>query len=259
MTAAALREVPSLKDQVSAEEWQLRLDLAALYRLAAKHGMTDLTYTHFSARVPGEGVDAFLLNPYGLRFDQVTASSLVKIDVDGNILLDNGHGVNAAGFTIHSAVHMARHDLAVAAHTHTPAGMAISALRDGLLPLTQNSMRFYGKTAYHGFEGPALDLDERDRIIADFGTDKHTMILQNHGIMVCAPSVRLAWNRLYGLEKSMQAQLLAMASGAPLREPSAETCDHVAEQWEKGETGDFLDGWESQLRLLDRIDPTWKH
>lgn len=259
MTAAALREVPSLKDQVSAEEWQLRLDLAALYRLAARHGMTDLTYTHFSARVPGEGVDAFLLNPYGLRFDQVTASSLVKIDVDGNILLDNGHGVNAAGFTIHSAVHMARHDLAVAAHTHTPAGMAVSALKDGLLPLTQTSMRFYNKTAYHGFEGPALDLDERERIIADFGNENHTMILQNHGIMVCAETVRLCWNRLYALEKSMKAQLLAMGSGAKLRLPSDNTCAHVAAQWQKGEQSDFLDGWESQLRLLDRADPTWKH
>ena len=259
MTAAALREVPSLKEQVSAEEWALRLDLAALYRLAAKHGMTDLTYTHFSARIPGEDVDAFLLNPYGLRFDQVTASSLVKIDVDGNILLDNGHGVNAAGFTIHSAVHMARHDLAVAAHTHTPAGMAVSALPEGLTPLTQKSMRFYGRTAYHGFEGPALDLDERERIIADFGSDKHTMILQNHGIMVCAPSVRLAWTRLYTLEKTMQAQLLAMASGAPLRTPPQEACEKVAAQWDKGDDTYRQDGWESQLRLLDRIDPTWKH
>lgn len=258
MTAAALRNTPSVKDEVSAEEWALRLDLAALYRLAAKHGMTDLTYTHFSARIPGDA-DEFLLNPYGLRFDQVTASSLVKIDVDGNITLDNGHSVNAAGFTIHSAVHMARHDLKVAAHTHTPAGMAVSALKDGLMPLTQNSMRFYGKTAYHGFEGPALDLDERERIIADFGTDKHTMILQNHGIMVCADSVRQAWTRLYGLEKSMQAQLLAMASGAKLRMPSDDTCAHVAAQWDKGDATNFLDGWESQLRLLDRADPTWKH
>jgi ribulose-5-phosphate 4-epimerase/fuculose-1-phosphate aldolase len=227
MTAAALRNSPSVKDLVSAEEWALRLDLAALYRLAAKHGMTDLTYTHFSARIPGDE-DVFLLNPYGLRFDQVTASSLVKIDVDGEILLDNGYGVNAAGFTIHSAVHMARHDLQVAAHTHTPAG-------------------------------PALDLDERDRIIADFGTDKHTMILQNHGIMVCASSVRLAWTRLYTLEKTMQAQLLAMASGAKLRTPPKEACEKVAAQWDKGDDSYRQDGWESQLRLLDRADPSWKH
>jgi ribulose-5-phosphate 4-epimerase/fuculose-1-phosphate aldolase len=254
----ALRNAVSVKDQVSEEEWALRLDLAALYRLAAKHGMTDLTYTHFSARIPGDD-DVFLLNPYGLRFDQVTASSLVKIDVDGEILLDNGFGVNAAGFTIHSAVHMARHDLQVAAHTHTPAGMAISALQDGLMPLTQKSMRYYGRTAYHGFEGPALDLDERERIIADFGTDKHTMILQNHGIMVCASSVRLAWTRLYTLEKTMQAQLLAMASGAKLRTPPKEACEKVAAQWDKGDDSYRQDGWESQLRLLDRADPTWKH
>jgi ribulose-5-phosphate 4-epimerase/fuculose-1-phosphate aldolase len=258
MTAAALRNTPSVKDQVSAEEWALRLDLAALYRLAARHGMTDLTYTHFSARIPGDG-DQFLLNPYGLRFEQVTASSLVKIDVDGNILLDNGHSVNAAGFTIHSAVHMARHDLAVAAHTHTPAGMAVSALPDGLMPLTQKSMRYYGRTAYHGFEGVALDLDERERIIADFGSDNHTMMLQNHGIMVCAPTVRLCWTRLYTLEKTMQAQLLAMGSGAPLRLPPQEACEKVAGQWDKGDDTYRQDGWESQLRLLDRADPTWKH
>jgi len=258
MTAAALRKTPSVKDEVGAEEWALRLDLAALYRLAAKHGMTDLTYTHFSARIPGDE-DVFLLNPYGLRFDQVTASSLVKIDVDGNILLDNGHSVNAAGFTIHSAVHMARHDLKVAAHTHTPAGMAISALDEGVLPLTQQGMRFHNRTAYHGFEGPALDLDERERIIADFGTDKHTMILENHGIMVCAPSVRVCWSRLYTLEKSMQAQLLAMASGAPLRIPSEDACEQAAAHMEKGDEAPRNDGWESQLRLLDRADPTWKH
>lgn len=258
MTAAAMRETPSLRDQVSAEEWALRLDLAALYRLAAKHGMTDLTYTHFSARIPNSE-NEFLLNPYGLRFEQVTASSLVKIDVEGNILLENGHSINAAGFTIHSAVHMARHDLAVAAHTHTPAGMAVSALPDGLMPLTQKSMRYYGRTAYHGFEGVALDLDERERIIADFGEHNHTMMLQNHGIMVCAPTVRLCWTRLYTLEKSMQAQLLAMGTGAPLRLPPQEACEKVAAQWDKGDGSYRQDGWESQLRLLDRADPTWKH
>jgi ribulose-5-phosphate 4-epimerase/fuculose-1-phosphate aldolase len=258
MTSTALRNVPSVKEQVGAEEWALRLDLAALYRLAAKHGMTDLTYTHFSARIPCEE-DQFLLNPYGLRFEQVTASSLVKIDMDGNILLENGHGVNAAGFTIHSAIHMARHDLQVAVHTHTPAGMAISALPDGLMALTQKSMRYFGRTAYHDYEGVALDLDERERLIADLGADNHTMILRNHGILVCAPSVRLAWTRLYTLEKTMQAQLLAMGSGAPLRLPPEEACAKVAAQWDKGDDTYRQDGWESQLRLLDRADPTWKH
>jgi len=258
MTTTTLRNAPSVKDQVSAEEWGLRLDLAALYRLAAQHGMTDLTYTHFSARIPGEE-DQFLLNPYGLRFEQVTASSLVKIDMDGNILLDNGHGVNAAGFTIHSAIHMARHDLNVAAHTHTPAGMAISALPDGLMALTQKSMRYYGRTACHDYEGVALDLDERERLIEDFGSENHTMMLRNHGVLVCAPTVRLAWTRLYTLEKTMQAQLLAMGAGAALRLPPQEACEKVAGQWDKGDATYRQDGWESQLRLLDRADPTWKH
>lgn len=257
MTATELKN-SSVKDQVSAEEWALRLDLAAMYRLSAKHGMTDLTFTHFSARIPGEE-DQFLLNPYGLRFEQITASSLVKVDMDGQILLDNGHGVNAAGFTIHSAVHMARHDLACAVHTHTPAGMAVSVLPQGLMALTQKSMRYYDRTAYHDYEGVALDLDERDRLIADFGETHHTMMLRNHGVLVGASSVRLAWTRLYTLEKTMQAQLLAMASGAKLREPPAEACAKVAAQWDKGDDSYRQDGWESQLRLLDRADPTWRH
>ena len=184
--------MPDIKSMVSPEEWDLRVDLAALYRLAAKHGMTDLTFTHFSARIPGED-NQFLLNPFGLRFEQITASSLVRVDMDGNITLDNGHAVNAAGFTIHSAVHMARHDLACAAHTHTPAGMAVSVLPEGLMALTQKSMRYYGKTAYHDYEGVALDLDERERLIEDFGEENHTMMLRNHGIMVCGGSVRSVW------------------------------------------------------------------
>jgi ribulose-5-phosphate 4-epimerase/fuculose-1-phosphate aldolase len=259
MPATAVDTVPSLKDKVSPEEWQTRVELAAFYRLVAQHGWDDLVGTHISARVPGSDGKHFLLNPYGLLFDEITASSLVKVDFDGNVLHDSAYPVNAAGFTIHSAVHMARHDLAVAAHTHTPAGMAVSALPDGLMPLTQKSMRYYGRTAYHGFEGVALDLDERERIIADFGSDNHTMMLQNHGIMVCAPTVRLCWTRLYTLEKTMQAQLLAMGSGAPLRLPPQEACEKVAGQWDKGDDTYRQDGWESQLRLLDRADPTWKH
>jgi len=254
----ALRNAVSVKDQVSDEEWALRLDLAGMYRLAAKHGMTDLTFTHFSARIP-DADNQFLLNPYGLRFEQITASSLVRVDMDGNITLDNGHSVNAAGFTIHSAVHMARHDLQCAVHTHTPAGMAVSALPQGLMALTQKSMRYFGKTCYHDYEGVALDLDERDRLIEDFGAENHTMMLRNHGVLVCASSVRLAWTRLYTLEKTMQAQLLAMSSGAALRLPPEEACAKVAAQWDKGDDTYRQDGWESQLRMLDRADPTWAH
>lgn len=257
MAVTALRARRSIQDGVSPEEWQVRVDLAALYRLVAKHGLTDLTATHISARLPGPE-HHFLLNPHGLLFDQVTASNLVKIDMDGTIVGESDYPVNAAGFCIHSAVHMARPDLACVAHTHTAAGMAVSALPEGLLSLTQKSMRFHNQTAYHDYEGIAFDLDERDRLIRDFG-DKHTMILRNHGVLVGAPSVRLAWTRLYTLEKAMQAQLAAMAAGGTLLLPSKRAADHCAAQWDRGDAGYRQDGWESQLRLLDRADPSWRH
>lgn len=257
MAVTALRTKPSLRDRVSEEEWQLRTDLAALYRLVAKHGMTDGTATHLSARLPGPD-HHFLLNPHGLLFDQVTASNLVRVDMDGNVL-EGEYPVNAAGFCIHSAVHMARPDVVCVAHTHTAAGMALSALPQGLMALTQKSMRYYGRTAYHDYEGIALDLDERDRLIADLGETNHTMILRNHGVLVMGPSVRLTWTRLYTLEKTMRVQLAAMASGGTLLRPSEELCRHVAAQWDKGDETYRQDGWESQLRLLDRADPAWRH
>ncbi len=257
MAMAALSiEFASVRDRVSAEEWQTRVDLAGLYRLVAKHGMTDLTATHISARVPGTR-DQFLLNPHGLLFSQVTASNLVKIDLDGKVI-DGEYGVNAAGFTIHSAVHAARHDVDCVAHTHTPAGMAVAALPDGLIPLTQASMRFYGRTAYHGFEGVALDLDERERLVADLG-EASVMMLKNHGILVCGRTIRHAWVLLYRLEKVCQVQLAAMATGAELLHPSKALCEKALAQFDRGDNSYRQDGWESQLRLLDRVDPSWRH
>lgn len=256
MTVTALRNSAPVRDRVSPEEWQTRLDLAALYRLVAKHGMTDLTATHISARVPGTE-DQFLLNPLGLLFSQVTASNLVKIDTDGNIL-DGEYPINAAGYTIHSAVHEARHDVECVAHTHTPAGMAVAALPGGLMPLTQQSMRFYGRVAYHDYEGIALDVDEKERLVSDLG-DNSVMMLQNHGVLVCGRTIRHAWVLLYRLEKVCKAQLAAMATGAKLRLPSEETCRKALDQFDGGDRTYRQDGWESQLRLLDRADPTWRH
>jgi ribulose-5-phosphate 4-epimerase/fuculose-1-phosphate aldolase len=256
MAVTALRNSSSVQERVSPEEWQTRVELAALYRLVAKHGLTDLTATHISARVPGTE-DQFLLNPLGLLFSQVTASNLVKIDTDGKIL-DGDYPVNAAGFTIHSAVHGARHDVDCVAHTHTSAGMAVSALPDGLLPLTQTSMRFYNRTAYHGYEGIALDLDERERLVADLG-DNSVMMLKNHGVLVCGRTIRHAWVLLYRLEKVCKAQLAAMATGAKLRFPSKETCEKALTQFDGGDRSYRQDGWESQLRLLDRVDTSWRH
>ena len=257
MAVAALSTAGSpVRDRVSPEEWETRVNLAALYRLVAKHGMTDLTATHISARIPGTE-DQFLLNPLGLLFSQVTASNLVKVDIDGNIL-DGDHPINAAGYTIHSAVHAARHDVDCVAHTHTPAGMAVSALPEGLLPLTQQSMRFYGRTAWHDYEGIALDLDERERLVRDLG-DASVMMLRNHGVLVCGRTIRHAWVLLYRLEKVCKAQLAAMATGAKLVLPSAETCEKAYQQFEHGDRSYRQDGWESQLRLLDRDDSSWRH
>src|SRR3954452_24250666 len=172
----------SVRDQVSAEEWETRVNLAACYRLMHEYGMTEMIANHISARVPGTH-DQFLLNPYGLLYEEMDASSLIKVDLDGNVLFNaTDYSVNTAGFVIHSAVHMARHDVDCVAHTHTPAGMAVSAMECGLLPLAQTSMRFL-HTAYHDFEGIADDVGERERLVADLGNHE-AMILRNHGLLV---------------------------------------------------------------------------
>ena len=247
----------SMQDRVGPEEWAIRVDLAALYRLCARHGMTDLTYTHLSARVPGDE-DAFLLNPWGLLFEQVTASNLVKVDTEGNLLGENRYGVNAAGFTIHSAVHMARHDLICVAHTHTRTGIAISALPQGLRPVNQKAMQFHGRLAYHDYEGIAFDLGERERLIADLG-DADAMVLRNHGFLVGGRSIREAWARLYDLEKAAKTQMLAEASGAPLATLSDAFLDEQKNRPRLNRSYNPYDGWESQLRLLDRADTSYRH
>jgi len=179
----------SLRERVSAEEWSTRVDLAACYRLVALYGMTDLVYNHITARVPG-AEQHVLINPYGMLYEEITASSLIKIDLEGKTVLqpDHDYSVNAAGYVIHSAVHGARHDAECVIHTHTRAGTAVSALAEGLMPLSQTAMRFAGHVAYHEYEGPAFNRGERERLIADLGS-KNAMILRNHGLLVCAPSI----------------------------------------------------------------------
>jgi ribulose-5-phosphate 4-epimerase/fuculose-1-phosphate aldolase len=255
--ASTVAKLSSKHKKIPPAEWQVRVDLAACYRLVAHHGMTDGVLTHISARVPGT-TDHFLINPYGLLFDEITASSLVKIDLDGNVLDDTDYQVNQAGFVIHGAIHSARHDVDCVLHTHTVAGMAVSAQSDGLLPLTQSSMRFYKRLAYHDFEGIALDLDERSRLIADLG-DKYAMILRNHGLLVAGRTVAEAWSLIFSLEKSCQSQLAAQASGAKLNPVSQETCEHTAQQmWRSNEPGGKL-GWPAYLRMLDKLDPSYKN
>ena len=181
-------KIPSMRSKVSAAEWQARIDLAACYRLIALFGMNDLIYNHATVRVPDEE-GHFLINAYGYAYEEVTASSLIKIDLDGNIVLDSGtgYGINRAGFVIHSAVHGARHDVGCVIHTHSAAGMAVSALQCGLLPLTQNAM-FFGEIGYHDYEGPAVDLDEQKRLIHDLG-DRAALILRNHGLLTAGKTV----------------------------------------------------------------------
>jgi ribulose-5-phosphate 4-epimerase/fuculose-1-phosphate aldolase len=192
-----------------------------------------------------------------MLFDEVTASSLVKIDLDGNVIEDSEYDVNQAGFVIHSAVHGARPDVQCVLHTHTVAGIAVSSQADGLLPIAQTSMRFYNRVAYHDFEGISLDLDERSRLIADLG-DKYAMILRNHGLLVAGRTVAEAWSLIHSLERACQIQLSAQTSGAKLNPVSPEVCEHTAQQMWRGNEPTGKLGWPAYLRLLDKLDPSYK-
>ena len=212
-------EIPSLKGKVSDEEWAIREDLAAAYRMVAHYGWDDLIFTHLSARIPGPE-HHFLLNPYQLMFEEVTASSLVKVDVNGNPVEPTPFITNPAGFTIHSAIHMAREDAHAVMHLHTPAGQAVSAHSEGLLPLTQTAMLIRGEVAFHDYEGVAVDLDERERLVADLGT-KNAMLLRNHGTLAVGKNVGECFIRLYYLERACQAQIMALTGRREINQPAA--------------------------------------
>ena len=232
----------------------MRCDLAALYRLVAHFDMTDLIYTHISARLPGPE-HHFLINQYGLLFDEMRASDLVKIDMNGVVVEQPNQErcvVNPAGFTIHSAVHMAREDLKFVVHTHSTAGMAVSAQKDGLLPLTQISMKFYGRIGYHDYEGIALNLEERDRIVADLG-GHNALILRNHGLLVGGPSASQTFNWIYFLEKACQAQVAAMSGGRELVIPPEAVRQLTERQANpKGYSHHQELAWGAALRLINR-------
>jgi ribulose-5-phosphate 4-epimerase/fuculose-1-phosphate aldolase len=235
------------------EEWAIRCDLAALYRLVAHHRMTDFIYTHISARIPGPE-HHFLINRYGVLFHDMRASDLVKIDLDGNVLDGEpaSRRVNAAGFTIHSAIHMAREDLTCVVHTHTAAGIAVSAQKHGLLPISQHALKFYGHLSYHGYEGIALDLDERDRLIADLGPTNKAMILLNHGLLVGGRTIPEAWNQIYYLERACQAQVAALSGGAELVLPPEEVRLRTAAQFNGPHTLTHAQfAWESALPMIE--------
>ncbi len=241
----------------------LRRDLAAAYRLIALEGMDDSIFTHISARLPDgpSGEKRFLLNPYGLRFDEVTASNLVTVDESGAVIDDPyGSGVNAAGFTIHSAVHMARHDATCVLHTHTVAGVATSSVKEGLLPLNQWSAQFYNRIAFHAYEGIALNLAERERIVEDLGT-KNVMFLRNHGVLVLGRTVGEAVAQVMNLERSCKAQIAALGMGlTPVILPD-DVAEHTARQYEQAYDGINDKGrdpeWAAMLRRLDRVAPDY--
>lgn len=201
-----------VRASVSEEEWQARVDLAALYRLVALQGWDDLIFTHISHRVPGPD-HHFLINPYGMLFEEITASSLVKVDLDGNIVMETDHFINPAGFTIHSAIHAAREDAMVVMHLHTDQGVAVSSQKEGLLPLNQTAMIVRRDVAYHDYEGVALDLDERERLVADLGPDKNSMILRNHGTLTVGADAGLAYTRMFFLERACNMQVMALSAG----------------------------------------------
>lgn len=258
MPDTASLDIPSLRDQVSREEWQLRVDLAAAYRLIARFGWDDLLYTHSSARVPGPE-HHFLINPFGLRFDEITASSLVKIDLDGNKVIPSPHEYIYAGFTIHSAVHMSREDALCVMHTHTTAGMAVSAQKHGLLMLNQKSMAFYNRLAYHDYEGIAEDLDERERLARDLGPHD-ACILRNHGLLTCGETVGQTFLLMRRLQHACEVQLAALAGGTEVIVPPPEVCEHAARQMAAGgaDSRAVRYSWDALKRVLDAEDPSYR-
>ena len=237
----------------SDSEWEARVDLAAAYRLTDHYDMTTLIYNHITARVLGTE-DQFLINEYGLGFGEVTASNLVKIDMDGNILDEGDHRINITGYVIHSAIHAARHDVTCVMHTHTPYGMAVSALERGLLPLQQEGYQFHERLAYHEFEGVAVDIDERERLVTDLG-DKNAMILRNHGLLTVGRSVAEAWIRMWQLEQACKIQVLAQSTGQAIRQAPNSAIEKTATLFDNESAA--LE-WAWLLRKIDRADPSYK-
>lgn len=247
-----------IRNLVSNEEWQLRVDLAACYRLAALYGWTDLVFTHITARIPGPE-HHFLINPYGLTFDEITASSLVKVDQQCTKIIESPYPVNPAGFVIHSAVHAAREDVQCVLHTHTRAGVAVSAQEAGVLPISQQSTLVLASLAYHDYEGVAFRDDEKPRLQADLGNANYLM-LRNHGLLTVGTTIADAFVKMYIFETTCQIQIAAQAGGGKLREVNGKIIEAIG-QAIKVQTGGLGGGqlvWPSQIRKLERLDPSYK-
>ena len=250
---------PNVRAMVSDEEWRTRVDLAACYRLMPHYGLSDLVYNHITARIPGSE-ERLLINPYGYLYEEITASSLITIDIDGNVLMnpnEGTYGVNAAGYVIHSAVHAARPDVKCVIHTHSRAGMAVSALKCGLMPLTQTAMRFH-PVAYHDYQGVAIDLDERRTLASDLG-QAEAMILHNHGLLIASASIAQAFNAIYWLENACRAQVDAMACNTELKYPTQAVIDKTAHLYKPQTRRPYGEmEWPAMLRFLDRRDRSYR-
>jgi len=252
----------SLKGKVSAAEWEARVDCACAYRLVKHFGMDDLIYNHISARIPG--TEEFLLNPMGLMYDEICASSLIKVDLAGNVLWQPefpkglGYKFNLAGYVIHGAIHEAKPELHCVVHTHSLAGMAVSSLKKGLLPMTQTAMRF-AKVAYHDYEGVVLEMSERERLLKNLG-DCEVMLLRNHGTLAVGKTVAEGFNNAYRLERACRTQLLAQACNDEVLLPSQETFEKTSRMYQPGvrRTMGLLE-WPAMRRLADRLDPSYKN
>ena len=242
----------SIRDEVSAEEWRVRVELAACYRLVDAYGMTDLIYNHITARVPGSE-HHILINLYGLLYKEITASSLAKIGLDGEVVWkpDTDYGINQAGYVIHGAIHRARPDVTCVIHTHTHAGMAVAAMKCGLLPLTQTSIRFEGHIGYHDYEGPALEVAERERLVRNLGPHD-AMIMRNHGLLACGASIAQAFNTMYQLETACRAQVDAMAARTELVVPEKSVLQKTAHLYQPQTRRPYgVLEWPAMLRLLE--------
>jgi len=240
------------------DEQDLRVNLAAAYRLIHHYGMTDMIYSHISVRIQEEPA-IFLLNPHGLFFDEIRASNLVRVDVNGNKIDATDPDVNPAGFTIHSAIHLGRPDAQAIFHTHTISGMAVAAMKEGLLPLNQASMEFYDRVAYHDYEGVSLELDERERLVASLGR-KNCLILRNHGLLTVGRTIAEAFYYMYYLNQACQIQVNVLSSNAKPIIPPPELCEHTARQFEEPvfHNREVAMVWEANRRLLDRLDPSYR-
>jgi ribulose-5-phosphate 4-epimerase/fuculose-1-phosphate aldolase len=250
--------IPAVKDKVSAAEWQTRIDLAACYRLIALHGWSDLVFTHITARIPDTD-HHFLINPYGMLFEEITASSLVKIDLGGNKLdADNPFPINPAGFTIHSAIHAARDDAKCVLHTHTANGVAVSAQKNGLLPISQQSIFVLASLAYHSYEGVALNEGEKPRLVGDMG-DKMFLMLRNHGLLTVGETIADAFLGMYLFETTCNIQIRAQSGGGeliPIPQPILDGAQAQAKVVTKGMGGNLA--WPGLMRKLDRIDTSYR-